>query len=48
MPLLSGFPRLRAAPVKVKFVTNTTKESGEDLKKRLDAIGFDIKADEVG
>ena len=39
--------RLRATKVKLRFVTNTSKESGADLKKRLDRIGFGINQDEV-
>lgn len=33
--------------MKVKFVTNTTKESKRLLLERLTKIGFDINSDEI-
>lgn len=40
-------PRLRSAPVTVRFVTNTTKESKRDLLERLTGLGFDIAEHEI-
>uniref|UniRef100_A0A674GXE7 Haloacid dehalogenase-like hydrolase domain-containing protein 2 n=4 Tax=Passeriformes TaxID=9126 RepID=A0A674GXE7_TAEGU len=39
--------RLRRAPVTVRFVTNTTKESKRDLLERLTGLGFDIAEHEI-
>ncbi|XP_078580128.1 haloacid dehalogenase-like hydrolase domain-containing protein 2 isoform X3 [Branchiostoma floridae x Branchiostoma japonicum] len=39
--------RLRQCPLKVKFVTNTTKESKQMLVDRLQKLGFDIQPEEV-
>ncbi|RMC16357.1 hypothetical protein DUI87_06684 [Hirundo rustica rustica] len=39
--------RLRGAPVTVRFVTNTTKESKRDLLERLTGLGFDIAEHEI-
>ncbi|XP_044520786.1 haloacid dehalogenase-like hydrolase domain-containing protein 2 [Gracilinanus agilis] len=39
--------RLRAAPVTIRFVTNTTKESKEDLLERLRRLNFDIYEHEI-
>lgn len=39
--------RLRGASVTVRFVTNTTKESKQDLVARLQRLDFDISEDEV-
>lgn len=39
--------RLRENQLKVKFVTNTTKESKRLLLERLTKIGFDINSDEI-
>ncbi|KOC60926.1 Haloacid dehalogenase-like hydrolase domain-containing protein 2 [Habropoda laboriosa] len=39
--------RLRSANIPLKFVTNTTKESGNFLHKRLIKLGFNIKKDEI-
>lgn len=39
--------RLRAASVMVRFVTNTTKESKQDLLERLRRLEFDISEDEI-
>lgn len=39
--------RLRKAGVKVKFVTNTTKESRRLLLERLVSLGFKISSDEI-
>lgn len=39
--------RLRSAPVTVRFVTNTTKESKRDLLERLTGLGFDIAEHEI-
>ncbi|KAB1256363.1 Haloacid dehalogenase-like hydrolase domain-containing protein 2 [Camelus dromedarius] len=41
------FCRLRATSVVVKFVTNTTKESKQDLMERLKKLEFDISEDEI-
>lgn len=41
------FPRLRSASVMVRFVTNTTKESKQDLLDRLKKLEFDISEDEI-
>ena len=39
--------RLRATQVKIKFVTNTTKESKLVLHERLKKIGFSIDSEEI-
>ncbi|XP_033305947.1 haloacid dehalogenase-like hydrolase domain-containing protein 2 isoform X1 [Bombus bifarius] len=39
--------RLRNAGIPLKFVTNTTKESGNCLYGRLTKLGFDIKKEEI-
>ncbi|NWX55955.1 HDHD2 protein, partial [Promerops cafer] len=39
--------RLRSAPVTVRFVTNTTKESKRDLLERLAGLGFDVTEHEI-
>lgn len=39
--------RLRNAGIPLKFVTNTTKESGNLLYGRLTKLGFDIKKEEI-
>ncbi|CAK9797299.1 Haloacid dehalogenase-like hydrolase domain-containing protein 2 [Anthophora plagiata] len=39
--------RLRSANIPLKFVTNTTKESGNFLHSRLTKLGFDIKREEI-
>lgn len=39
--------RLRSAPLTVRFVTNTTKESKRDLLERLTGLGFDIAEHEI-
>ncbi|XP_065262109.1 haloacid dehalogenase-like hydrolase domain-containing protein 2 [Emys orbicularis] len=39
--------RLRNAPVAIRFVTNTTKESKRDLLERLKTLEFDIAEDEI-
>ncbi|KAF2362925.1 HAD-superfamily hydrolase LHPP/HDHD2 [Trinorchestia longiramus] len=44
---VAALQRLRNSSLKLLFVTNTTKESGSHLKRRLDSIGFDIKAEEI-
>lgn len=41
------FCRLRHAPVNIKFVTNTTKESKNILHNRLTNLGFNIKKEEI-
>jgi ribonucleotide monophosphatase NagD (HAD superfamily) len=43
----SGFSRLRATSVMVRFVTNTTKESKKDLLERLKKLEFEISEDEI-
>jgi ribonucleotide monophosphatase NagD (HAD superfamily) len=39
--------RLRESGLKVKFVTNTTKESSRALHRRLTSLGFDVSRDEM-
>lgn len=39
--------RLRSTDKKIKFVTNTTKESKNVLYNRLKNLGFDIKKEEI-
>jgi ribonucleotide monophosphatase NagD (HAD superfamily) len=39
--------RLRESGLKVKFVTNTTKESSRALHRRLTSLGFDVTRDEI-
>ena len=39
--------RLRQSNLNIKFVTNTTKESGRCLLQRLNKIGFNIKQQEI-
>lgn len=39
--------RLRAAQVQVRFVTNTTKESGNTLYERLIKLGFQLEKGEI-
>uniref|UniRef100_A0A0C9SBW1 Haloacid dehalogenase-like hydrolase domain-containing protein 2 n=1 Tax=Amblyomma americanum TaxID=6943 RepID=A0A0C9SBW1_AMBAM len=39
--------RLRKAGIKIKFVTNTTKESRRLLHERLVSLGFKISLDEI-
>lgn len=41
------FSRLRGTSVLVRFVTNTTKESKQDLLERLKKLEFDISEDEI-
>lgn len=41
------FSRLRGTSVMVRFVTNTTKESKQDLLERLKKLEFDISEDEI-
>ncbi|XP_022083563.1 haloacid dehalogenase-like hydrolase domain-containing protein 2 [Acanthaster planci] len=44
---VEALERLRAAPVKLKFVTNTTKESTSTLHQRLQRLGFDIGVHDI-
>ncbi|XP_038078171.1 haloacid dehalogenase-like hydrolase domain-containing protein 2 [Patiria miniata] len=44
---VAALARLRSAPVKIKFVTNTTKESVSTLHQRLQKLGFDIGVGEI-
>nr|XP_045626068.1 haloacid dehalogenase-like hydrolase domain-containing protein 2 [Procambarus clarkii] len=44
---IDALKRLRATNVKIKFVTNTTKESKRILHERLTRIGFSIDRDEI-
>ncbi|XP_020780528.1 haloacid dehalogenase-like hydrolase domain-containing protein 2 [Boleophthalmus pectinirostris] len=39
--------RLRQAPVAIKFVTNTTKESKRNLLERLQRLNFDVQEKEI-
>ena len=45
--LLSVIDRLRKSDVRVKFVTNTTKESLHSVHKKLVKMGFDIGHKEI-
>ena len=42
-----SFCRLRRSKLKVKFVTNTTKESVRSLLARLKRIGFDVSSGDI-
>ncbi|XP_071537931.1 haloacid dehalogenase-like hydrolase domain-containing protein 2 [Panulirus ornatus] len=44
---IEALKRLRATNVKIKFVTNTTKESKRILHERLTSIGFSIDKEEI-
>ncbi|XP_075549594.1 haloacid dehalogenase-like hydrolase domain-containing protein 2 [Dermacentor variabilis] len=44
---VEALERLRAAGIKIKFVTNTTKESRRLLHERLLSLGFQISLDEI-
>ncbi|XP_071787981.1 haloacid dehalogenase-like hydrolase domain-containing protein 2 [Asterias amurensis] len=44
---VEALKRLRTAPVKIKFVTNTTKESVVTLHERLQRLGFDIRITDI-
>ncbi|XP_063987804.1 haloacid dehalogenase-like hydrolase domain-containing protein 2 [Diachasmimorpha longicaudata] len=44
---VSALKRLRTTDVKIKFVTNTTKESKSCLYDRLNKLGFDIAKNEI-
>ncbi|XP_042877540.1 haloacid dehalogenase-like hydrolase domain-containing protein 2 [Penaeus japonicus] len=44
---IEALKRLRATDIKIKFVTNTTKESKRKLHERLSRIGFDIEKEEI-
>ncbi|XP_064090606.1 haloacid dehalogenase-like hydrolase domain-containing protein 2 [Macrobrachium nipponense] len=44
---IEALKKLRASDVKIKFVTNTTKESKRILHQRLTRIGFDINEGEI-
>ncbi|XP_014287733.1 haloacid dehalogenase-like hydrolase domain-containing protein 2 [Halyomorpha halys] len=44
---IEALNRLRSTNLKIKFVTNTTKESRRILHERLTKLGFDIKQDEI-
>ena len=39
--------RLRQSGIKIKFVSNTTKEPLRTLHERLSKLGFDIKKEEI-
>ena len=39
--------RLRKSGIKIKFVSNTTKESAGSLHKRLTSLDFDINLSEI-
>ncbi|OQR74319.1 haloacid dehalogenase hydrolase domain-containing protein 2-like [Tropilaelaps mercedesae] len=43
----AALKRLREVGVKIRFVTNTTKESSTKLHSRLLALGFDIDRNEI-
>ncbi|XP_067670597.1 haloacid dehalogenase-like hydrolase domain-containing protein 2 [Haliotis asinina] len=44
---VDALERLRASDLKVRFVTNTTKESKRVLVQRLNQIGFNVVPDDV-
>ncbi|GAB0091705.1 haloacid dehalogenase-like hydrolase domain-containing protein 2 [Sergentomyia squamirostris] len=44
---VEALKRLRTLPVQMRFVTNTTKESGQTLHRRLVRIGFELDATEI-
>ncbi|XP_046344976.2 haloacid dehalogenase-like hydrolase domain-containing protein 2 [Haliotis rufescens] len=44
---VEALKRLRESDLKVRFVTNTTKESKRVLLQRLNQIGFDVALDDV-
>ncbi|CAD6231965.1 GSCOCG00001675001-RA-CDS [Cotesia congregata] len=44
---IEALKKLRSTNAKIKFVTNTTKESKSSLHNRLINLGFDIKKDEI-
>lgn len=44
---VDALKRLRNAPVSVRFVTNTTKESRQSLFQKLVGLGFEIQKDEI-
>ena len=44
---LEGVKLLRENDIRVRFVTNTTKESRHSLLQRLHHLGFDIADDEI-
>ncbi|XP_057338610.1 haloacid dehalogenase-like hydrolase domain-containing protein 2 [Microplitis mediator] len=44
---IEALKKLRTTNAKIKFVTNTTKESKSSLHNRLTNLGFDIKKDEI-
>ncbi|XP_064595567.1 haloacid dehalogenase-like hydrolase domain-containing protein 2 [Liolophura sinensis] len=44
---VKALQRLRKSEIKIKFVTNTTKECKQHLVERLHGLGFDIKPEEI-
>lgn len=42
-----GTYRLRSSQIPIRFVTNTTKESGKTLYQRLKRIGFELDPSEI-
>ncbi|XP_054153459.1 haloacid dehalogenase-like hydrolase domain-containing protein 2 [Oppia nitens] len=44
---IDALNRLRSSGLKLRFVTNTTKESQNYLYNRLKSIGFDIRKEEI-
>ncbi|KAK6618556.1 Haloacid dehalogenase-like hydrolase domain-containing protein 2 [Polyplax serrata] len=44
---IEALKKLRESNVKIKFVTNTTKESRRFLHERLTKLGFTLEADEI-
>ncbi|XP_034945128.1 haloacid dehalogenase-like hydrolase domain-containing protein 2 [Chelonus insularis] len=44
---IEALKKLRTSNVKIKFVTNTSKESKNYLHNRLIKLGFDIKKEEI-
>ncbi|CAH1395523.1 unnamed protein product [Nezara viridula] len=44
---VEALKRLRSTNLKIKFVTNTTKESRRILHERLTKLGFEIKQEEI-
>ncbi|XP_055707625.1 haloacid dehalogenase-like hydrolase domain-containing protein 2 [Phlebotomus papatasi] len=44
---VEALKKLRTLPVIIRFVTNTTKESGQTLHRRLVRIGFELDSGEI-
>ncbi|RWS23595.1 haloacid dehalogenase-like hydrolase domain-containing protein 2 [Leptotrombidium deliense] len=44
---VEAIQRVKSSPIKIRFATNTTKESQSYLWNRLNSLGFNIKIDEI-